>query len=175
MISLCFPPSLPSFTQSTRDTMDPALPSSVSQDQKTNPRLTHTSQSPAAPFSHYEATGTGARAGAGTGAGTAGTLSTEGADTGAGTSPARPRSTIKSTKALLTKALLEAKIAVQMDNECDIAGAIESYTKAVGLLSKVIEAIPSAEERERLKTIVSVIRRRAQRGIIARRDCRVAC
>lgn len=132
--------------------MDPALPSSA------NPGLAHTTPSPAAQHSHHEAmgTGTGTGAGAGTGAGTAGTISTEGASTGAGTPPSsRPRSSTKSTKALLTKALLEAQSAVQMDNECDIVGAIESYTKAVGLLSKVIEATPSAEERERLKIIVS--------------------
>ncbi|KAF8973463.1 hypothetical protein BGZ46_009837 [Entomortierella lignicola] len=50
-------------------------------------------------------------------------------------------------------ALLEAQSAVQMDNEANIAGALESYSKAVQLLGKVIEATHVAEERERLKII----------------------
>ncbi|KAF9347415.1 hypothetical protein BGX26_001087 [Mortierella sp. AD094] len=65
----------------------------------------------------------------------------------------RPRSS-SNTKALLTMALLEAQSAVQMDNDGDISGALESYTKAVQLLGKVMEATHATEERERLKIIV---------------------
>ncbi|KAG0369403.1 hypothetical protein BGZ54_010061 [Gamsiella multidivaricata] len=52
-------------------------------------------------------------------------------------------------------ALLEAQSAVQMDNEGNISGAIESYSKAVALLSKVVNATTVPEERERLKIIRS--------------------
>ncbi|KAG0284189.1 hypothetical protein BGZ98_006016, partial [Dissophora globulifera] len=50
-------------------------------------------------------------------------------------------------------ALLEAQSAVQLDNESNIAAAVESYGKAVTLLGKVMEATSAPEERERLKII----------------------
>ena len=67
----------------------------------------------------------------------------------------RPRSA-SSAKALLTMALLEAQSAVQMDNDGLVGSAVESYSKAVTLLSKVMEATSAPEERERLKIIVGV-------------------
>ncbi|KAF9435849.1 hypothetical protein BGZ76_005397 [Entomortierella beljakovae] len=64
----------------------------------------------------------------------------------------RPRSS-SSSKALLTMALLEAQSAVQLDNANDIPGALESYQRAVNLLSKVLETSTSPDEQERLRTI----------------------
>ncbi|KAF9097834.1 hypothetical protein BGX27_000908 [Mortierella sp. AM989] len=64
----------------------------------------------------------------------------------------RPRSS-SNTKSLLTMALLEAQSAVQLDNVGNITSALESYSKAVQLLGKVMEATPAPEERERLKII----------------------
>lgn len=67
----------------------------------------------------------------------------------------RPRSS-SSSKALLTKALLEAQSAVQLDNAYDIPAALDAYRRAVNLLSKVMDTSSSADEQERLRTIVSV-------------------
>ncbi|ORY90052.1 hypothetical protein BCR41DRAFT_18898 [Lobosporangium transversale] len=64
----------------------------------------------------------------------------------------RPRSS-SSTKALLTMALLEAQSAVQKDNDGNISEALDSYSKAVTLLGKVMEAASTQDERERLKII----------------------
>jgi len=65
----------------------------------------------------------------------------------------RPRSS-SSSKALLTMALLEAQSAVQLDNANDITAALDAYRRAVTLLGKVMDASSSAEEQERLRTIV---------------------
>ncbi|KAF9951713.1 hypothetical protein BGZ72_006825 [Mortierella alpina] len=65
----------------------------------------------------------------------------------------RPRSS-SSSKALLTKALLEAQSAVQLDNAYDIPAALDAYRRAVNLLSKVMDTSSSADEQERLRTIV---------------------
>jgi len=70
------------------------------------------------------------------------------------TDQTRPRSS-SSSKALLTRALLEAQNAVQLDNENEIPGALEAYRRAVALLSRVMEVSSSPEEHERLRTIVS--------------------
>ncbi|KAF9284157.1 hypothetical protein BGZ68_004852 [Mortierella alpina] len=64
----------------------------------------------------------------------------------------RPRSS-SSSKALLTKALLEAQSAVQLDNAYDIPAALDAYRRAVNLLSKVMDTSSSADEQERLRTI----------------------
>ncbi|KAF9350805.1 hypothetical protein BGX34_000991, partial [Mortierella sp. NVP85] len=68
------------------------------------------------------------------------------------TDQTRPRSS-SSSKALLTRALLEAQNAVQLDNDNEIPGALEAYGRAVALLSRVMEVSSSPEEHERLRTI----------------------
>lgn len=51
-------------------------------------------------------------------------------------------------------ALLEAQSAVQLDNANDISAALDAYGRAVNLLGKVMEASSSADEQDRLRTIV---------------------
>ncbi|KAG0250305.1 hypothetical protein BG011_008497 [Mortierella polycephala] len=67
-------------------------------------------------------------------------------------SPARPRRA-PSSKTLLTMALLKAQSAVKMDEDGDVAGALEAYGRAVILLSRVMEASSSADEQNRLGAI----------------------
>ncbi|KAI7821372.1 hypothetical protein BC939DRAFT_208110 [Gamsiella multidivaricata] len=67
--------------------------------------------------------------------------------------PSRPRSS-SSSKALLTMALMEAQSAVQLDNANDIPGALDAYQRAVALLGRVMDSSSSADEQERLRTIV---------------------
>lgn len=68
----------------------------------------------------------------------------------------RPRPS-SSSKALLTKALLEAQSAVQLDNANEIPAALEAYGRAVALLGKVMDVSSSPEEHDRLRTIVSEV------------------
>ncbi|KAI8358172.1 hypothetical protein B0O80DRAFT_275447 [Mortierella sp. GBAus27b] len=131
--------------------MDPTLPSSSSASLVQQPSSGPAQLPPQRPRHATAGTGTGTGVGASAGA-SAGTAST-------GTNPRK-----STTRALLTKALQEAQLAVQMDNACNIAGAIESYDLATTLLAKVIEATASVEEQERLQMIVSGKQVRQGRG-----------
>lgn len=131
-----------------------ALPTQLtdpaSQDQSTHGPGQYTPQR-----SQHESTtgpGTGSEIGTGVAASLMASIGPASTRSDSGTS-VEPRSSY-STKTLLASAFREAQLAVQMDGACNTTRAIESYSKAIALLSRVIDDMTIEEERERLTMIV---------------------
>ena len=70
-------------------------------------------------------------------------------------SDAKKKHKIPSQKMMLAKALQKANYAVVLDNALDFLGAIEAYSEACNLLTRVMDRSTGEEEKRKLDTIVS--------------------
>jgi hypothetical protein len=59
-----------------------------------------------------------------------------------------------SQKAMLSRALQKANIAVQLDNAQNFEGAREAYSEACGLLQNVLQRTAAEEDKRKLEAIV---------------------